>query len=102
MLIFFFIFINALIGKQLFGNTKNEENRLNFETFGSAMFTVFVSLTGKWIDPMRATMEHNNKAAVAVYFVEIVLLGNFMLLNLFLAILLNHVGAIEDEKREEL
>jgi hypothetical protein len=38
---------------------------------------------------------------VAVYFIEIVLIGNFMLLNLFLAILLNHVGAIEEEKKEE-
>jgi hypothetical protein len=39
-------------------------------------------------------MEHNNQAVVAMFFVEIVLLGNFMLLNLFLAILLNHVGDI--------
>jgi voltage-gated sodium channel type V alpha len=54
LLIIFFIFINALVGKQLFGHTHDEENRLNFKTFGSSMFTVFVSLTGKWIDPMRS------------------------------------------------
>ena len=96
LLIGLFIFINAMVGKQLFGldqqDSKDEDyERLNFNTFQNALFTVFVAMTGKWIGAMRATMEHNNKGVVAAFFVQIMLLGNFMLLNLFLAILLNHV-----------
>jgi hypothetical protein len=47
---------------------------------------------------MRETMTYYNKLAVAVYFTEVVLLGNFMLLNLFLAVLLNNVDIIEQNK----
>ena len=47
---------------------------------------------------MKETMNYYNKLVVAVYFTEVVILGNFMLLNLFLAVLLNNVDIIEQNK----
>ena len=55
-------------------------------------------VTCKWVEPMKETMNYYNKLVVAVYFTEVVLLGNFMLLNIFLAVLLNNVDIIEQNK----
>jgi voltage-gated sodium channel len=58
LLIAMFVFINALVGKQLFGNeilknSRGEPVRLHFQTVKDAMFTVFICLTGKYTPIMR-------------------------------------------------
>jgi len=64
------------------------DKRLDFSTFGSSVLTVFVILTGKWVEPMRQFMGKYNDWAVAVYFIQINMIGSYMLLKLFLVILL--------------
>ena len=57
LLVLLFIMINALIGKQLFGgkifDDEGKESRLNFSDFGTSLQTVFICMTGYWVEPMR-------------------------------------------------
>lgn len=101
LLLLLFIFIYALLGMQTFGGRFDFEDgkpRGNFDTFNKAFVTVFQLLTMEnWqivlYDCMRSGV---NKIIVAFYLISWIFLGNFMLLNLFLAILLDSF-AEEDE-----
>ena len=101
LLLLLFIFIYALLGMQTFGNKFNFDDglpRSNFDTFNTAFITVFQLLTMEnWqvvlYDCMRSSVP---KYLSAVYLISWIFLGNFMLLNLFLAILLDSF-AEEDE-----
>lgn len=101
MLLLLFIFIYALLGMQTFGGKFDFEDgkpRGNFDTFNTAFITVFQILTMEnWqlilYDCMRSDV---NKMLTSVYLISWIFLGNFMLLNLFLAILLDSF-AEEDE-----
>jgi hypothetical protein len=88
LLLLLFILIFTLIGMQMFGGKFNFDDgkpRTNFDTFFSAFMTVFQLLTVEdWTNGIRAI----GPLAISYYLVWLVL-GNFMLLNLFLAILLN-------------
>ena len=53
-------------------------------------------LTCTWVDTMHSVVKVYGWGA-AVYFVEIIVLGNFLLLNLFLAILLKHIEEVQGE-----
>ena len=102
MLLLLFIFIYALLGMQTFGGKFDFDDgkpRGNFDSFNSAFITVFQVLTMEnWqvvlYDCMRSDV---NKMLTGVYLVSWIFLGNFMLLNLFLAILLDSF-AEEDEE----
>ena len=107
-----FIFIYALIGKQFFYGElidpdTEEDSRYHFNGFWRSLITMFIVLTGEnWNWVMRIVIENRPDqywTAVA-YFVSAMLIGNFMLLNLFLAILLKYlqdnVIREEEEKKE--
>ena len=91
------IFIFALLGMQLFGGKMcglddGEVPRHNFDTLLWALVTVFQVLTGEdWnavmYDGMAATSEWS-----ALYFLLLQIVGNFLVLNLFVAILLTNFG----------
>ncbi|CDW82972.1 voltage-gated ion channel superfamily [Stylonychia lemnae] len=124
ILLFLFIFTYALLGMELFAqrvkfdddnnpldldNCNDEEiqcisrgksQRLNFDTWGNAMITIFVLLVGDdWnvvmFDYSRATSKWS-----VIFFVTLTSFGNLILLNLFLAILLKDFEQ-QHEKREE-
>ena len=102
LLLLLFLFIYSLLGMQTFGgqfNFKEGKPRNNFDTFHSAFVTSFIVLSMEnWqavlYDAMRTSV---TKPLVAVYFISWIFIGNFMLLNLFLAILLDSFTDIEDE-----
>ena len=88
-------FVYALVGMQLFGGFINKNdpdyNTFNFDTFWVAFLTVFdiVTLDG-WITIL--TLLYNSTKIPLVsnlYVISWIFLGNFALLNLFLAILLD-------------
>lgn len=95
LLLFIFIAIAALLGMQLFGGRftfADGKPRVNFDTFGSSMLAIFQVLTGEdWnvimFDGIRAYggIEQDGWIA-AVFFCIIVIIGNFTLLTVFLAI----------------
>jgi voltage-gated potassium channel Kch len=106
-LTFLFTFIYALIGKQFFGhktllNEDGIESPYSFKTLSNSLITVFILITGEnWIEISHVTMNTYGVYAV-IYFISAILIGRFMLLNLFLAILLKYISnQIEFEHTEK-
>ena len=104
LLLLLFIFIFALLGMQIFGGNFNFPDGLprgNYDSFNTAFITVFQVLTVEnWqqilYDSMRSDL---GKIIPSLYYVSWIFIGNFILLNLFLAILLD--SFIEQEQEEE-
>ena len=101
-----FLFVYSLIGKQFFhGDMIDEEgelSRYHFNSTTDSMITMFIVLTGEnWNQVMNTVaLAHGSKAVLAViFFVSAILIGNFMLLNLFLAILLQYLQDAVEEVR---
>ncbi|XP_067216065.1 voltage-dependent calcium channel type A subunit alpha-1 isoform X5 [Linepithema humile] len=109
-LLFLFILIFALLGMQLFGgqfNFKEGTPPTNFNTFPIALLTVFQILTGEdWNEVMYQGIESQGMAH-SLYFIVLVLFGNYTLLNVFLAIAVDNLAnaqelsAAEEEQKEE-
>jgi hypothetical protein len=94
------IFIFALLGMQRFGGKMcglddGEVPRHNFDTLLWALITVFQVLTGEdWNAVMYDGMAASGNFS-ALYFVALLVIGNFLVLNLFVAILLTNFGEQE-------
>jgi len=94
VLLMIFLFIFALLGKQIFAGKFNFDSgtpRSNYDSFNAAFLTVFQTLTMEnWnsllYDAIRANVF---KAISCFYYISWIFIGNFILLNLFLAILLD-------------
>ena len=99
-IVFLAIFIFALLGMQLFGGKMcglddGEVPRHNFDTLLWALVTVFQVLTGEdWNAVMYDGMAASGNSS-AFYFVLLLVIGNFLVLNLFIAILLTNFGQQE-------
>ncbi|CAD7087319.1 unnamed protein product [Hermetia illucens] len=114
-LLFLFILIFALLGMQLFGGQFNFPEgtpETNFNTFPIALLTVFQILTGEdWNEVMYQGIESQGglKGGMiySLYFIVLVLFGNYTLLNVFLAIAVDNLAnaqeltAAEEEQVEE-
>ncbi|XP_067640086.1 voltage-dependent calcium channel type A subunit alpha-1 isoform X8 [Eurosta solidaginis] len=114
-LLFLFILIFALLGMQLFGGQfsfKSGTPETNFNTFPIALLTVFQILTGEdWNEVMYQGIKSQGGAKkgmiYSVYFIVLVLFGNYTLLNVFLAIAVDNLAnaqeltAAEEEQVEE-
>uniref|UniRef100_T1HGE4 Voltage-dependent calcium channel type A subunit alpha-1 n=1 Tax=Rhodnius prolixus TaxID=13249 RepID=T1HGE4_RHOPR len=115
-LLFLFILIFALLGMQLFGGQFNFSEGTpptNFNTFPIALLTVFQILTGEdWNEVMYQGIQsqggHKEGGMIyALYFIVLVLFGNYTLLNVFLAIAVDNLAnaqeltAAEEEQEEE-
>jgi hypothetical protein len=61
------------------------------------MLTVFICITGENWNEIMHLVCHQFGPFYAFYFVSIVICGNFMLLNLFLAILLKYIDEMNTE-----
>lgn len=104
MLMFLFVFIYTLLGMSLFGGNFNIAGftpRGNYDSFPIAVMTVFQVLTMEnWnqvlFDSMRTDI---NKFMIVIFYVSWIFIGNFILLNLFLAILLD--SFLEEDEEEE-
>ena len=78
--------------------------RHNFDSFGWAMLSIFQVLTGEnWNEVMYDSMRFPQDMAwtVAIYFVSLTIIGNYIFLNLFLAILLDNFAGISGDDEEE-
>lgn len=104
---FLFIFIFALLGMQLFGgqfSTTLATGRYNFDSFNQAFVTSFILLSMEnWNQVLFNAMGNEvNKGISVVYFIACIFIGNFMLLNLFLAILLDAFTTVDEEDHDTL
>ncbi|XP_068234730.1 muscle calcium channel subunit alpha-1-like isoform X2 [Palaemon carinicauda] len=103
LLLFLFIIIFALLGMQVFGgrfnfNPTEDKPRHNFDSFVQAMLTVFQILTGEdWnvvmYDGIRAYGGVATPGIIACfYFIILFICGNYILLNVFLAIAVDNLA----------
>ncbi|CAD6185181.1 unnamed protein product [Caenorhabditis auriculariae] len=118
-LLFLFILIFALLGMQLFGGKFNFPHMhpyTHFDTFPVALITVFQILTGEdWNEVMYLAIEaqggvYGGGMVYCIYFIVLVLFGNYTLLNVFLAIAVDNLANAQeltaaeeaDEKANEI
>ena len=92
-----FMFIAAVAGMQLFAGKMiapalEEKPRSNFDNFGVAALTVFQIITGEnWNEVMFNAMEVTSTASF-LYFLIVVCIGTFIILNLTIAIITSNFG----------
>mmetsp|Transcript_13676 Transcript_13676/g.25803 ORF Transcript_13676/g.25803 Transcript_13676/m.25803 type:complete len:1737 (+) Transcript_13676:154-5364(+) len=106
LLLLLFIVIFSLVGMQTFGGAfdfPEGKPRSNFDSFFEAFITVFQILTlENWPDLLYNGMRSSAGYASALYFLFWIFIGNFVCLNLFLAILFDGFGNMPtDEVQEE-
>uniref|UniRef100_A0A8C4HCB2 Voltage-dependent L-type calcium channel subunit alpha n=1 Tax=Dicentrarchus labrax TaxID=13489 RepID=A0A8C4HCB2_DICLA len=117
LLLFLFIVIFSLLGMQVFGGkfnfTDHRPRRSNFDNFPQALISVFQILTGEdWTTIMyNGIMAYGGPVfpgiLVAIYFIVLFVCGNYILLNVFLAIAVDNLAEAESltsaqkEKAEE-
>ncbi|KAJ8923541.1 hypothetical protein NQ315_010119 [Exocentrus adspersus] len=115
LLLFLFIVIFALLGMQVFGGRFNKETeektRYNFDSFWQSLLTVFQILTGEdWNVVMYEGIAayggvESFGVLSCIYFIILFICGNYILLNVFLAIAVDNLADAESltaiEKEEE-
>jgi voltage-dependent calcium channel L type alpha-1D len=77
------------------GDTYDDQGNLNryaFNSFGESLITVFMLLTEENWNYVVACYIFYHGFGCSLYFVTCIIIGNIMLLNLFLAILLNFIS----------
>ncbi|XP_066283363.1 voltage-dependent L-type calcium channel subunit alpha-1D-like isoform X4 [Branchiostoma lanceolatum] len=103
LLLFLFILIFALLGMQIFGGKFNfddtqQKDRSNFDTFWQSLLTVFQILTGEdWNEVMYTGIQsYGGVSQIGIlacfYFIILFICGNFILLNVFLAIAVDNLA----------
>ncbi|XP_069021396.1 sodium channel protein type 4 subunit alpha B isoform X2 [Embiotoca jacksoni] len=111
------VFIFAVVGMQLFGkNYKDcvcriaedcELPRWHMYDFFHAFLIIFRVLCGEWIETMWDCMEVSGQSMCLVVYMMVLVIGNLVVLNLFLALLLSsfsgdNLAAPEDEAENNL
>ncbi|KAL9871782.1 sodium channel protein para isoform X23 [Glossina fuscipes] len=95
------IFIFAVMGMQLFGKNYHDKKdtfpdgqlpRWNFTDFMHSFMIVFRVLCGEWIESMWDCMYVGDVSCIP-FFLATVVIGNLVVLNLFLALLLSNFGS---------
>ncbi|XP_012789522.2 sodium channel protein type 10 subunit alpha [Sorex araneus] len=98
------VFIFALVGKQLLGDSYKERGckiaasnepwpRWHMYDFFHSFLIVFRILCGEWIENMWSCMQVGQQSICLVLFLMVMVLGNLVVLNLFIALLLNSFSA---------
>ncbi|XP_029010904.1 calcium channel, voltage-dependent, L type, alpha 1F subunit isoform X2 [Betta splendens] len=111
LLLFLFLIIFALLGMQLFGGKFNfdetQTKRSTFDSFPQALLTCFQILTGEdWNVVMYdGIMAYGGPVfpgmIVCVYFVILFICGNYILLNVFLAIAVDNLAGGDGDKKKD-
>ena len=97
MLMSIIVYIYAIIGFQLF----HEHDPDRWGNIGLSILTLFeiITLEG-WVDINARAMELNSFAWI--YFVSFVIVGTFVVVNLFIAVVINNLDRAKEESLKEL
>jgi hypothetical protein len=115
-LLFLHFFIYAVLGVRLYAKVKHGNalnSNANFETFDAALLLLLRMLTGEaWNtimydcmvqEPDCSESEDNCGSPWApVYFLSFVIIGTFMLLNLFIAVILGNFSLVADDEMNKV
>ncbi|KAF1459871.1 Sodium channel protein type 5 subunit alpha, partial [Pygoscelis antarcticus] len=92
------VFIFAIVGVQLFGRSygenshkinKNGKPRWHMMDFSHSLLVIFRILCGEWIETMWDCMVVAEQPLCLLVFLLVMVIGNLVVLNLFIALLLN-------------
>jgi hypothetical protein len=112
-----FIFIFSLLGMELFAFKamfngdgelvtdydiynmveELEAPRTNFDSIGFAILSVFVVIIGEDWNQVMYSYVRNKSLFLSLFFVGLMVIGNFMLLSLFTALLLKNFETKEED-----
>ena len=97
MLMSIVVYIYAIMGYHLF----HEHDPDNWRNLGVSLLTLFniITLEG-WTELMYTAMERHPLAWI--YFVSFVVIGTFVVINMFIAIIINNLDEAKRERLEEL
>merc|ERR1719456_1920418 len=99
------LYIFALVGVQLLnrhGEVKNPSIRLNFDSFTWSGISCFALLTGeRWDDIAFDTVDELGSKAAMAFFISLMLIGNLILLRLFMGIFTSAFAQAREEMKEE-
>jgi voltage-gated sodium channel len=97
MLMSIVAYIYAIMGHALF----HEQDPAHWGTLGRALLTLFnLTTLDNWVQIMNTAMEHHSWAWV--YFVSFVVIGTFVVINLFIAIIVNSLDEAKAERPAEV
>ena len=84
-----FMFIFSILAMQMFGaSVRSDDGLVKFDSFFTSFVQCFFVITGEaWVDIMYVAMEDAGPLA-ALYFVALIVIGSFILINLILAVVL--------------
>ena len=96
MLMSIVAYIYAIMGHQLF----HEHDPEHWGTLGRSLLTLFnITTLDNWTRTMNIAMEHHSWAWV--YFVSFVVVGTFVVINMFIAIIINSLDEAKAERTAE-
>uniref|UniRef100_A0A8C8ST05 Sodium channel protein n=1 Tax=Pelusios castaneus TaxID=367368 RepID=A0A8C8ST05_9SAUR len=89
------VFIFAVVGMQLFGEHYRNDCKLRWhmKDFFHSFLIIFRILCGEWIETMWGCMVVSEQPLCLTVFLLAMVIGNLVLLNLFIALLLNSFSA---------
>ncbi|XP_025077610.1 sodium channel protein 1 brain-like isoform X3 [Pomacea canaliculata] len=96
------LYMFAVIGFQLFQEeyqTSDTISRWNFINFPHSFMMIFRVLCGEWTEPLTDCMRFANTKLCIATFLTSLIFGKFVVLNLFLALLLNSFGKVDSQER---
>lgn len=96
MLTLILTFIYSLFAKQLYSidliDANGNPSRYSFNSTTDSLITVFIVLTGEnWNEIMIEVIDKTQDYTHCIFFISLIMIGNYMLLNLFLAVLLKFI-----------
>ncbi|NXW21456.1 SCN4A protein, partial [Circaetus pectoralis] len=104
------VFIFAVVGKQVLGNyyesnyskiNTDEYLRWHMKDFCHSFLIIFRILCGEWIETMWECMEVAGKGLCLPIFLLVLVIGNLVVLNLFIALLLSSFSTDSSMGQEE-
>ena len=108
LMLLIIMLIYALFGMTLFAGRWNYPDGLprpNFDSFNNAFISVFQLMTVEnWPTLLYSGLRNSFQPLVALYYISFILIGNYILLNMFLAIMLDsfvEVSAAQDDGDDE-
>lgn len=116
LLLGIFMLVFSLIGREIYSNSvkfddddratkdlvNGKSRRLNFDGFDDSLLLVFVMFTNdQWNSIMYDHIRTNNGTVAAAYFICLEIVGNFILLKLFLAILINNFALSSEQQQQD-
>ncbi|XP_032546771.1 sodium channel protein type 5 subunit alpha-like [Chiroxiphia lanceolata] len=106
----FTVIIFAVLGMQLLGSdyetnfskiSSSKDLRWHMKDFNHSVLIVFRILCGEWIEMMWECMEVAGKQKCITIFLPVLVIGNLVVLNLFIALLLNLLDTDSSGGQEE-